>query len=212
MKIVIFSDVHGNIKALENLYKKEVDADLFIFLGDAVGYSPFGLDCFDFLNDSVKTIKIIGNHEEMFLKGEPHSSCSELAKLFFYASYSPFSEKQLISLNQWNEVYKYNQWNFKHTLENRHIYPNTNLDNNNLLENTFIGHSHIQFVRKIGNSYLVNPGSIGQNRKDKNIAQHAVLSSENNSVEFNSFFQSVDYIVEEMRVRKYNPSLINYYL
>jgi len=40
MKILVMSDVHGNLEALRAVLDKESDADEVIFLGDFVDYGP----------------------------------------------------------------------------------------------------------------------------------------------------------------------------
>ena len=51
MKIVIFSDLHSNIYALQNLLKKEQNADQIISLGDNIGYAPYGNECLNMLKE-----------------------------------------------------------------------------------------------------------------------------------------------------------------
>ena len=34
MRIIVFSDTHGNYSAMHKIFKRNGDADLFIFLGD----------------------------------------------------------------------------------------------------------------------------------------------------------------------------------
>lgn len=69
MKVIVVSDIHGNLPALEKLFKKETDWDLCISLGDVVNYGPWGNECVDFLEGLSKKILLKGNHEEYFIKG-----------------------------------------------------------------------------------------------------------------------------------------------
>lgn len=211
MKIVVFSDAHGHIKAVEDLYSKEKDSDLFVFLGDAVGYSPFGQQCFDLINNAKNTVKVIGNHERMYRAAEPEVHCSLLAKQFFYAAFTPFTRQQLCDLANWHEVYFMEGWCFTHTLNNNHIYFNSDLTELAPGKSTFIGHSHQQFYRNIKDVALINPGSLGQNRENKNISQYAVLRTDLNSVKFVSQHCPISYIKSEMLTRKFSKELIAYY-
>ena len=63
-KIAIFSDIHGNLQALESIVE-DIDKYVFdevIYLGDIVGFGPNSKECLDILIDSnIKAVK--GNHE-----------------------------------------------------------------------------------------------------------------------------------------------------
>ena len=45
MKITILSDIHGNLVALEKVFKQDSDSDLYIVIGDTVNYGPWSEDC-----------------------------------------------------------------------------------------------------------------------------------------------------------------------
>ena len=64
MKIVIFSDVHGNLSSLEALSKTSdfMTADKKIFLGDAVIGCSRPNECIEFL-ENTKTECVIGNND-----------------------------------------------------------------------------------------------------------------------------------------------------
>lgn len=72
MKIIVFSDAHGNFDALVKLSETEdfKTADKRVFLGDAVVMGPFSNECCEFLlkNDCVW---ILGNHDSYVAHGLP---------------------------------------------------------------------------------------------------------------------------------------------
>ena len=49
MKIGIFSDIHGNLIALEKVLKDEKDLEEYIILGDVVNYGPWSNECVQIL-------------------------------------------------------------------------------------------------------------------------------------------------------------------
>ena len=63
MKITVFSDVHGNLPALEIMLKRESDTDRFIFLGDAVNYAPWSNECVQLITSLNNIVLLRGNHE-----------------------------------------------------------------------------------------------------------------------------------------------------
>ena len=59
-----------------------------------------------------------------------------------------------------------------------------------------MGHTHVPFIRKIGDKVLLNPGSIGQPRTGNSLASYAVY--ENGEFELRSFQYPVDVTVEKL--------------
>lgn len=62
MKILVMSDVHGNLEALRAVLDKESDADEVIFLGDFVDYGPSPNEVIDTLKNVTSKV-LIGNHD-----------------------------------------------------------------------------------------------------------------------------------------------------
>ena len=65
LKIAIFSDIHGNLEALNTVVhdiKLRNDIDLIVCLGDIVGYYPHPIECIKIVRDMCDII-IQGNHD-----------------------------------------------------------------------------------------------------------------------------------------------------
>jgi predicted phosphodiesterase len=69
-KIAVFSDIHGNLEALEAIfaYIKNNNYDEIIYLGDAIGLGPNPKECLNMLKDN-NVIFLLGNHELYYLYG-----------------------------------------------------------------------------------------------------------------------------------------------
>lgn len=81
-RYLIFSDVHGNYDALQNVLRR-IDGgkyDHVICLGDVVGYGAEPVRCFEALRDRCIGL-IMGNHEAMFFGEESSDHCSELGRI-----------------------------------------------------------------------------------------------------------------------------------
>lgn len=205
-KIVIFSDVHGHIYALEELLKKE-KADLFICLGDIVNYAPFGNECIALLKS--KDVQCIrGNHEDIFIDQTKLNDCAPLVRLFYEQTYPAFDQSLVPYINQLPGHLIINDWRFAHTLENKYIYPETEIK---ISGKVFIGHSHVQYAKFHKNNFIINPGSLGQNRSNLNIIQYAVLFTKTETVKFQSRYLSVEPLVRDMKLLGYPDELVNYY-
>ena len=63
-----------------------------------------------------------------------------------------------------------------HNLKDKaYIFIDTNVK---VQENSIIGHSHRQYFRKINDKLLINPGSVGQNRKFINLSNYIIWDIE----------------------------------
>ena len=67
MKLLIISDVHCNIFALNAIWEKESDSDVVCCAGDVVDISPNAKEAINWLRDH-KTICVLGNHDNKLLK------------------------------------------------------------------------------------------------------------------------------------------------
>ena len=73
-RIVIISDVHANLPALEAALAT-IDAagyDAIYHLGDAITIGPFPAECLDLLLDTSHMRFLMGNHDAWFAHGLPH--------------------------------------------------------------------------------------------------------------------------------------------
>lgn len=206
MKVAVFSDVHGNLPALETFMSNERDADLFIFLGDAVNYGPWSNECVDLIAGISNVICITGNHEEAFISGT-YPGTNEIAQAFFSTCYPAFNRKAAIS--EYQPQHDQFDFRFVHTILERNIYPDTALE---LDRNYFIGHSHHQFVTHANGHVLYNTGSIGQNRRFINVMNYIRFYPDESRVEMVTQKTDINQVIQEMRSRSYPAICLDYYL
>lgn len=205
MKVLIYSDVHGNLPAFERMLEIEKDCDKYICLGDLVNYGPWSNECVDLANTLTDSIVIMGNHEEAFLNGK-YLGTNTLVQNFFKTTYLQF--------NRFSEIKKYlleiqfNDFILRHTIDDLYIYPDTTIT---LTNNYIIGHSHHQFKYNNSDFVLYNTGSVGQNRKYINEINYLVFDTDSNQILMKSAMYDVDLIINEMKSRKYPLECINYY-
>jgi putative phosphoesterase len=208
MLIAIISDIHGNLPALENavhICNNKFKVDKFICLGDVVGYGPWSNECVEIIKELKNVTKILGNHEEYFIK-KSCSSHNPLTKLFF--QYSILNFKYFSEIKTYKKEFILNKIKYTHTIDQRYIYSDTVF---NYSQNLVIGHSHEQY-KKINDKYwIINPGSIGQNRKNINKIDFAILNSKNFDVKFISQISNIKNLIEEMKARNYPDQCIKYY-
>ena len=70
MKIAVFTDIHGNLEALQTILDdiKKQNVDKIICLGDTIGLGPNPKECIDLLIEN-KIDMSFGNHELYSIKG-----------------------------------------------------------------------------------------------------------------------------------------------
>ena len=81
MKVLICSDIHGNVRALRavlQVYRDEHVREL-LFLGDSVGYGAHPDACLDTLFNMPRAHLIIGNHEAALLDERERNEMNGLA-------------------------------------------------------------------------------------------------------------------------------------
>ena len=205
MKILLLSDIHGNLPALEDCLSNNMDIDLLISLGDVVNFGPWSNECVELLETVDNSIKIKGNHEFNFIKGKPEGK-NKIEENFFYQTIKNFNRTSIIS--KYLEEYKILDYKIKHTINNSYIFEDTALD---LKENLIIGHSHQMYSRKINNFHLINPGSLGLNRRKLDTINYVIWDTKKKMFELKSDYIANDFYLKEIERLKY-PNICKEYL
>lgn len=204
MRAVVFSDVHGNLPALEAMLARAGEADEYICLGDMVNYGPWGNECVDLILSLPNCTVVEGNHEAYFL--ENAYSGTGIAKKFFEVCRPMFDRCSRIA-GLPKKILRDGR-TFIHTIEDRTIYPDTALS---LDADYVIGHSHHQFRTESNGHVLYGCGSVGQNRLYINIVNYLVLQQGQIEVEMHSIAYDEMLVINEMRRKNYPPECIDYY-
>jgi predicted phosphodiesterase len=206
MKLLIVSDIHGNLPALEFVLQLEKDADLVVSLGDVVNYGPWSNECVDLLESLSSKVLLCGNHEEAFISGQ-YPGSNKIARAFFDFCYPFFKRKEAIA--RYDKTFSHGNVEFVHTVNDSYIFPDTELELN---RNVCIGHSHRGFKRIINGYRLVNVGSVGQNRENIDELNYATWQPEKGEIEVVTREFKADALLSEMRLRNYPAECINYIL
>jgi putative phosphoesterase len=205
MKFLLISDVHGNLPALEAVLENSKDHDVIISLGDVVNYGPWSNECVELL-DRPDIVTLRGNHEDYFIQGE-YGGATSLVKMFFEKCYSTFT--QMDTIKSYRSDYRIGDYLCTHTIDDLYVFEDTPV---NLTENTFLGHSHAQFIRNVDGHLLVNPGSAGQNRRELNMINYATYDTSSGKVELKELMYDHTVVISEMKRLNYPEECINYYL
>ena len=205
MRTVIFSDLHGNLVALEKLISLHSDIKNWISLGDNINYGPWSNECVDILESKLNCQSILGNHEEAFLAGQYNGSHPVVIQFFDHCM-TTFDRYRAIG--RYSSKLIFEDYTLVHTLEDRYIYSDSEV---NIDRNYLIGHSHEQYIIKRNGFNLINPGSLGQNRLFINMGNYFIYDHEKNIFEKRHFTFNIDIFIQKMIAEKYPEDCINYY-
>lgn len=181
MRILIFSDLHSNLEALVALHAVEKPPDALFFLGDLVGYGPDPAACLGWVRAHA-THAVRGDHDDATVTGGDFASPEEYRELAIATrehtrrQLRPGDLAYLAGLPQTARVEIGGARFFL-----AHGTPREplarGLDIATAPESALraelegidadvvlLGHTHVPALRRIGNTHLVNPGSLGQPR------------------------------------------------
>jgi putative phosphoesterase len=208
MKILIISDVHANYPALQAVLEKDGSYDKLIFLGDVVDYGPHPKECLKFIIENANYY-VRGNHDNA-LGYDVDCNC-----MGTFREYS-------IATREWHKTLL--DENDKRFLRNMPILDKAHLDNkifflahasptgdifkylneneivneldDIIAEYILVGHTHVQYEKKVEYSLIVNPGSVGLAR-DGGEACYAVF--ENNAITLNRVKYDVEKTISDLK-------------
>lgn len=207
MKVGVFSDVHGNLPALEAvLAQLRGEVDAYVFLGDAVNYGPWSEECVQRIYSLPSLHFLEGNHERLYLGRDPLDHEPPLVQAFTMHTRPWFRSQELIAdLPQSVELGDYLA---VHTIDGQRVYVNTEIE---VTRNYLIGHTHHQFRTTRNDHEVINCGSVGQNRRSLRCANYAVYDADSRVLELRTVEYDVNLLIQEMVVRDYPPECVAYY-
>jgi len=193
MKIIIFSDLHANWEALASLQKAESAPDAILFTGDIVNFGPDPQRCLDWVRANA-TAAVRGNHDHgVAFGGELGVNPALLAEYRAMRDYTqsvlPAADRQWLGELPLNRSVELDGARF-HLV---HAMPGGPLDRRLSLVTArqedleaelaqlaprpdvlLVGHTHMPGMRQVGDTVIVNPGSLGQPRNGVPDATYAV--------------------------------------
>lgn len=193
-RVGLISDAHGNPEGLELClrYLREVAVvDRLWFLGDAVGYLPAGGEVVAMLRTAGAGC-ILGNHDAMVLGSLPlDAKRDEVCRVS--AARKGLSAEDVETLRGWRTEAKL-------AVDGRvlllvhgspwerltgYVHPDAALDRFAELgfDAVVMGHTHRPFVRRVGGTLVLNPGSCGLPRDHGALASCAVYDSETHTAQ-----------------------------
>ncbi|MGZ7171682.1 MAG: metallophosphoesterase family protein [Halobacteriota archaeon] len=169
--VVIFSDLHANKRALQEIGPVVKRADLSIFCGDVVGYGVDIDSSIDFIMNNVDHA-VAGNHDKLAANSADLSGQPLVVQKSIAHTRRVLSHKQLEFLSTLpDELWCKNAY-VTHSIGEKYLRSRKDLKLlwKRMKRDTryaFFGHTHEQLFCEYGGKVIINPGSITKGRRGK---------------------------------------------
>lgn len=201
MKLLLFSDVHGNRYAFDAFLKEiqDIEYDYMIFCGDIFGYYYDQQYIFDCLCQLPRLIWLKGNHDEYFL--QVYEGCldeKELIEKYGHSYHNVrqrYPEEMYVKLRQLPDkvelILEGNKVGIFHGTPDNvlmgRLYPQDLIEHTEFYEMydiIILGHTHFSMKRFLvgTDTLIINPGSLGQPRDGRG-SRYAILNVDNQEME-----------------------------
>ena len=205
MTILVISDVHANLSALEAVLEDTGSFDSVWCLGDVVGYGPDPNQCVEVVRDLPNLVCLRGNHDSAIAGLSENTKFNPTAQEALEWTKNELDVRQVSFLEGLPSREEIGEVTLAHGSPRDPIWEYV-MDNYTATVNfdhfstpyCFVGHSHIPFIYvmeegeelasrqllKIGKwmdlpeKALVNPGSVGQPRDNDPRASYALYDPE----------------------------------
>jgi len=222
MKILVISDLHANLAALEAVAQERFDH--LICLGDLVGYGPAPNEVIRFVRKHA-FVAIRGNHDnalalDIDCQCSPANKALAEATLAYHRTILERENLDWLGTLPTSAEFKLDEYRFAafHAKPHDHLYgyeitpelPDEELRGE--IEGVradfiLLGHTHLPMVRGIGSRVVVNPGSVGQPRDGFPEASYAII--EDGTVELKRCTYDLQKTVAALRNLPLKPDIIN---
>jgi len=221
VKILVISDLHANLGALEVVMQEGFDR--LICLGDLVGYGPAPNEVIRFVREHV-SVAIRGNHDNALVldvdcQCSPANKALAEATLAYHRTILESENLTWLRTLPTSAEFKLDGYRFAvfHAKPHDHLYGyeiTPDLSDEELrgeiegvrADFILLGHTHLPMVRGIGSRVVVNPGSVGQPRDGNPEASYAII--EDGIVELKRCRYDLHRTIEAFRDLPLGPGII----
>ena len=204
MRILVISDIHGNLPAFEAVLEHAGLVDAVWCLGDLVGYGPQPNECVDLVRTLPNLICLLGNHDAASMGGIDLEEFNNEARQSVQYMIDNLTEDNKAFLERLPEKIRQNSYTMAHGSPRYPIWEyilNTEDARHNMPAFTtkycLVGHTHVPVVYKLEKKdqhvemtipqagqvikltsrMILNPGSVGQPRDHNSNASYAIIDS-----------------------------------
>lgn len=210
MKVLLISDVHSNLPALDAVLSQARYDDI-LFLGDAVDYGPFPFEVYTRLK-RVRAKRVVGNHDVAAAFG---LDCRSSSKTYQAAvrtreriTFQRMPRRALQTLGRAEKTLDLGYGDLRvrmlHAAPGDELYKyitkeeaaNLEVKGADLL---LLGHTHVPYEIKDGTRWIVNPGSVGMPKDGDPRASYAILDTSTREVRFDRAEYDIEQVVSKLK-------------
>ena len=210
MRILVLSDIHSNLTALEAVIADAGTVDAVWCLGDIVGYGPDPNECVARVRMLPNLVCLLGNHDAAALSRIPIETFNTDARRSIEWMQEVLTKESFAFLSQLPETVVTGQVTLAHGSPRNPVWEYL-LDLHNAAQNLdyfdtqlcMVGHTHLPIayvedadthdlrwiippvgqVLELRTRAILNPGSVGQPRDHDPRSSYAIFTPENNGWE-----------------------------
>ncbi len=227
MKILIISDIHANLTALEAVLKAAGEFDAVWCLGDVVGYGPDPNECVVRIRQLPSLVCILGNHDAAVLDKIDITSFNPEARTVLMWTQQVLNPASIDFLHSLPETAVVDHVTLAHGSPRQPVWEYL-LDTRTATLNfaffetpyCFVGHTHLPVLYYLAEESrsarliipenftqialaprtILNPGSVGQPRDRDPRAAYAILDTDEYSCEFHRTAYDIEAVQARMRL------------
>lgn len=205
MRVLVISDIHANITALDTVLDDAGDFDAVWCLGDLVGYGPDPNECIERISQLDHLTCIMGNHDAAALKKIDAESFNPEARSALFWTRNALTLQNRIFLSNLSDKVTWENVTLTHGSPRQPIWEyildiHTATQNFDFFSTSFclVGHTHLPVVYSSLNKKsstlltipepnqafilksraIINPGSVGQPRDRDPRAAYALFDTD----------------------------------
>ena len=227
MRILVFSDIHANLTALEAVLASAGQIDAAWCLGDLVGYGPDPNECIQRVNELPNLKCILGNHDAAALEQIDSATFNPEARQALHWTQNALSDFSLTFLKHLPERIDLEQVTLVHGSPRQPVWEYL-LDTYNATRcfdffqspHCFVGHTHLPIIYHLQSEHslarlilpeansqtileprmIINPGSVGQPRDRDPRAAFAIFDPGQFTINFHRVEYDVSTVQQRMKV------------
>lgn len=217
-KLLILSDLHGNLAALEAVIAAEPQRDAVVFCGDVVDYGPQPVECLRWLRENVDHA-VRGNHDNA-IAFDMDCQCMGTFRAYSVATrawhrtlldradYGFLRALPTLSEFEWEAKH----FRMAHATPQGDLFEYVGMDHwGDRLQGVdadfvLVGHTHVQGMKTFGRITVANPGSVGLARDGCGEACYAVF--QNGQMHLKRLPYDVERTLEALRAAPLPPPVI----
>ena len=195
MKILLISDVHSNLDALDHILET-VPFDQALFIGDAVDYGPYPFEVYSRLKQ-IHAVRVLGNHDAAAAFGIDCKSsptmyeASVITRARITLPRMPKRALQALGKAERRMDLDYGGLRIRilHASPADELFHYMSKEEASTLDVSgvdllIVGHTHIAYEVKNEKVWVVNPGSVGMPKDGDPRASYAILDTYRREVRF----------------------------